>query len=197
MLKNSALLVTSAQKDLMTENGKAWGFTKESIQQNNVVSNIEKVVKKAREIDLTIIHSPVAFDYEALKDFNPLNNIQSVIIENKLLEMNTTGSEFIDEASPLSNETVLPFRQGFSSFWTKTIQSKLEEMEINNLYIVGMLAEGCVESHVRDATENGYRTNVITDAIGSTSLELLDASLKTLALHTSSLMTTEKFLDSF
>jgi nicotinamidase-related amidase len=196
MLKNSALLVTSAQKDLMTENGKAWGFTKESIQQNNVVSNIEKVVKKAREIGLTIIHSPVAFDYEELKDFDPLTSIQSVIIENKLLEVNTTGSEFIDEASPLSNEIVLPNRQGFSSFWAKTIQSKLEEMKINSLYIVGMLAEGCVESHARDAAENGFRTNVITDAIGSTSLELLEASLKTLALHTSSLMTTQEFIDS-
>ena len=39
-----------------------------------------------------------------------------------------------------------------------------------------MLAEGCVESHARDAVENGYRPIVISDATASTSEELLAAS---------------------
>jgi nicotinamidase-related amidase len=60
-----------------------------------------------------------------------------------------------------------------------------------------MLAEGCVESHARDAVENGYRPVIISDAIGSTSVELMDSSLKTLALHSAELMTTEQVLDSW
>lgn len=60
-----------------------------------------------------------------------------------------------------------------------------------------MLAEGCVESHSRDAVENGYRPIIISDAIGSTSEALLEASLKALELHSAKLMTTEQVLDSW
>lgn len=187
------LLITSAQVDLLAENGKAWGFTKDSEAKNKVRKNLSKLLKKAREQNIPIIHSPVAFDYEVMKGFKPLNAIQGVIIENRLLDMNSSGSEFIPEALPLENEIVLPFRQGFSSFWAKSIQEYLEKLNIDTIYIAGMLAEGCVESHARDATENGYKTIVITDAIGSTSLELLEASNKILALHTEVMITTKEF----
>lgn len=191
---NTALLITSAQVDLLSEDGKAWGFTKESVEKNKVRENLAKLLKEARKRNIPIIHSPVGFDYELMKGFIPLNPIQTDIIENKLLEMNSPGCEFIPEAQPLENEIVLPYRQGFSSFWAKSIQDHLKKKGIETLYIAGMLAEGCVESHVRDAAENGYRTIVISDAIGSTSLDLLEASNKTLAKHASAMITTKEFL---
>lgn len=194
MLKNKVLLITSAQADLLSEEGKAWGFTEESEKRNSVRMNLSKLLAEARKRDITIIHSPVAFDYRLMTDFQPLNAIQNVIVEHKLLEKYSPGSAFIPEAKPLDTEIVLPYRQGFSSFWAKSIQEHLEEFGVETIYIAGMLAEGCVESHVRDAAENGYRTVVISDAIGSTSLELLDAASKTLALHSAAMITTQDFL---
>lgn len=194
MQKNKVLLITSAQIDLLAENGKAWGFTRDSEEKNQVRKNLSKLLKKAREHSIPVIHSPVAFDYERMIGYKPLNAIQGVIIENNLLEMNTHGSEFIPEAFPLDHETVLPYRQGFSSFWTQSIQEHLVKLEVDTIYIAGMLAEGCVESHARDASENGYSTIVVSDAIGSTSLELLEASIKTLTLHTAAMITTKEFL---
>ncbi len=190
----SVLLITSAQVDLLSEDGKAWGFTEASEEKNNLRKNLIKVIKQARKQNIPIIHSPVGFDYEAMKGYEPLNAIQDVIVTNQLLDMNTSGVDFIDEAQPKKGDIVLPFRQGFSSFWAGSIQEYLEEMGVETIYVVGMLAEGCVQSHARDAAENGYKTIVISDAIGSTSLDLLEASLKTLALHTAALITTEEFL---
>ncbi len=190
------LLITSAQVDLLSENGKAWGFTKDSEAKNQVRKNLKKLLKMARKHNIPVIHSPVAFDYKKMKGYEPLNAIQGVIIENQLLEMNSTGSEFIPEAKPLKGEVVLPFRQGFSSFWAKTIQKHLKNLDVDTIYIAGMLAEGCVTSHARDAAENGYTPIVISDAIGSTSLELLEASKKTLALHTAAMISTEAFLNN-
>jgi nicotinamidase-related amidase len=57
-----------------------------------------------------------------------------------------------------------------------------------------MLAEGCIESHARDAAANGYRPIVIGDAIGATSRDLLEASLQSLVLHTHSLPSTDEVL---
>ncbi len=194
---NKVLLITSAQVDLLSENGKAWGFTEASEAQNKVRQNLVKILAQAREMNIPVIHSPVGFDYEKMKGFSPLNPIQGVIVENKLLEMNSPGIEFIPEALPREGETVLPYRQGFSSFWAKSIQGELKKIGADTIYIAGMLAEGCIQSHVRDAAENGYATVVISDAVGSTSLELLDASFKTLPLHTSEIITAEDFIQRF
>ncbi len=193
---NKVLLITSAQVDLLSEDGKAWGFTKDSEAKNKVRKNLKMIIKEARKRNIPIIHSPVGFDYKIMKGFEPLNTIQGVIIENKLLDINSSGVDFIPEALPLKSEVVLPYRQGFSSFWAKSIQQHLKRLGVDTIYIAGMLAEGCVESHARDAAENGYSTIVISDAIGSTSLELLEASEKTLALHTKAMITTKEFMDS-
>ena len=192
---NSVLLITSAQVDLLSENGKAWGFTKDSEAKNKVRENLRKVIKKARELNIPIIHSPVGFDYDKMKGYQPKNGIQQVIIDNQLLAMHTSGVDFIPEASPKNDEIVLPYRQGFSSFWAKSIQQYLERLDVETIYIAGMLAEGCVQSHTRDAAENGYKAIVITDAMGSTSLELLDASYKTLGIHAKALSDTKTFLN--
>ena len=194
MNATKVLLVTSAQVDLLSENGKAWGFTKESVNKNEVKQNLKVVLAKARENNIPIIHSPVGFPFEQMAGFKPKNAFQSVIIDNKLLEIGTKGVEFIKEATPKENEIGLPYRQGFSSFWANSIQEHLEKLGAETIYIAGMLAEGCVTSHSRDAAENGYTPIAISDAIGSTSLELLEASKKTLVLHTKAMITTEEFL---
>ncbi len=192
-MQNKVLLITSAQNDLLSESGKAWGFTESSEKQNDVRRNLTMLLEKARNRNIPIIHSPVGFDYEIMEEFEPLNAIQGVIVQNQLLAINSNGCKFIPEAQPMNREIVLPYRQGFSSFWAKLLQEHLDELGIDTIYIAGMLAEGCIESHVRDAVENGYKTVVVSDAIGSTSLDLLDASRKTLSLHASSIITTKEF----
>jgi len=195
MTEKYALLLTSSQNDLLSPNGKAWGLTSKTVLKNEVSSKLKAIIAGARAVNIPVIHSPVSFDYAKLKDFEPLSAIQSVVIENRLLEGGTPGAEFAEETTPLEKELVLPPRQGFSSFWTDTIQSQLDMLGVTTIFIAGMLAEACVEAHSRDAVENGYRPIIISDAIGSTSVELLEASLKTLELHSANLMTTEEVLN--
>ena len=195
MMNNYGLLITSAQNDLLSDNGKAWGFTAKTVVKNNVPKKLETITQAARAAGIPVIHSPVSFPFSKMTDFKPLSAIQSVIVDNKLLEQNTFGAEYIPEATPEEGDIVLADRQGFSSFWAQTIQDKLDALKVKTLFIAGMLAEGCVESHARDAVENGYRPIVISDAIASTSEELLTASQSTLALHTAKLRTTEQVLN--
>jgi maleamate amidohydrolase len=196
-MEKYALVITSSQKDLLAPEGKAWGLTSAAALKNDVPGKLKAIIERARAANIPVIFSPVAFDYAKLEGFEPFSAIQSVILENRLLEDGTSGAEFIEETTPAENELVLPPRQGFSSFWAQSIQSHLQELGVTTLFLAGMLAEGCIESHARDAVENGYRPIVISDAIGSTSVELLEASLKTLALHTAKLMTTEQFLTNW
>nr|WP_321485665.1 hypothetical protein [uncultured Draconibacterium sp.] len=71
MNATKVLLVTSAQVDLLSENGKAWGFTKESVTKNEVKQNLKVVLAKARENNIPIIHSPVGFPFSRWQVLNP------------------------------------------------------------------------------------------------------------------------------
>jgi nicotinamidase-related amidase len=132
MIKNYGLLITSAQNDLLSRKGKAWGLTQETALKNNVPGKLEAIIKGARSAHIPVIFSPVSFNYSELENFEPLSSIQSVIIDNRLLEAGSTGSEFIAEATPVEQDVLLPPRQGFSSFWTNTIQAHLQKYNVRN-----------------------------------------------------------------
>ena len=123
-MKNYALLITSAQNDLLSPNGKAWELTKKTVTKNSVPEKLKAIIQAARAASIPIIHSPVSFSFLNMNDSKPLSAIQSVIIENKLLEENTFGTQFIPEATPKNDDIILTDRQGFSSFWAKTIQGR-------------------------------------------------------------------------
>jgi ureidoacrylate peracid hydrolase len=197
MKNNNVLLITSAQNDLLHSSGKAWEMVRSTVEQNQVPARLARLAEKARAAGMTVIHSPIALDYATMNGFEPLTAIQNVILQNRLLAKGSSGAEFIKEAVPHSADIVLAPRQGFSAFWARTIQPELERLGTKTIFLAGMLAEACISSNTRDAVENGYRPVVISDAIGSTSPALLEASLKTMALHSHALMTTEQALRQF
>jgi nicotinamidase-related amidase len=197
MKSESILLITSAQNDLLDPAGGAWNIVRATVEKNDVPNKLNELAHAARASGIPVIHSPVEFDYPAMTDFKPLSAIQQVILDNKLLAKGTRGSQFLAGLNIQSKDSVLPPRQGFSSFWAKSIQGELERFGSRTIYIAGMLAEACVESHARDAVENGYRPIVISDAIGATSPGLLEASLQTLALHTPALLSAAQTIASW
>jgi nicotinamidase-related amidase len=197
-MKNThVLLITSAQNDLLSPKGKAWEMIRPTVEQNQVPTKLARLAEGARAAGMAVIHSPIAFDYTVMSGFEPLTTIQNVIIQNRLLAQGSPGAAFVAEAMPLPADRVLAYRQGFSAFWARTLQPELERLGARTIFIAGMLAEACISSHARDAAENGYRPVVVTDAIGATSLEQLQASLKMLSLHCHSLITTEEALGRF
>jgi biuret amidohydrolase len=197
MKSESIRLITSAQNDLLDPAGGAWNMVRATVEMNNVPNKLNELIRAARASGIPVIHSPIELDYPAMASFKPLSAIQRVVLDNKLLAKGTRGSEFLASLDIQSKDSVLRPRQGFSSFWAKTIQGELERFGALTIYIAGMLAEACVESHARDAVENGYRPIVISDAIGATSPGLLEASLQTLALHTSALLPAEQAIASW
>jgi nicotinamidase-related amidase len=197
MKSESILLITSAQNDLLDPAGGAWNFVRATVEKNDVPKKLIELTRAARASGIPVIHSPIELDYSAMAGFKPLSALQQVVLDNRLLAKGTRGSEFLAGLCIQSKDSVLRPRQGFSSFWARTIQGELESIGARTIYIAGMLAEACVESHARDAVENGCRPIVISDAIGATSPGLLEASLQTLALHTSALLTAEQAIISW
>jgi nicotinamidase-related amidase len=189
MKNETVLLITSAQNDLLDSSGKAWELVRSTVEQNRVPEKLSRLVEHARKVGMPVLFSPIELDYGAMAKIEPLTAIRSLIVKSQLLARSTPGVQRISRISAHPGDIVLRPRQGFSSFWARTIQDDLARLGARTIIIAGMLAEACVASHARDAAENGYRPVVVRDAIGSSSPEILEASLKTLALHTHALVT--------
>jgi maleamate amidohydrolase len=168
-----------------------------TVSAQRVPDKLAALAQAARCAGILVIHSPVVLDYQSLAGFEPKSALQGVLVNNHLLAKGDTGSDFAETCRPASTDVVLKPRQGLSSFWAHTIDAVLEEVRPATITIAGMLAEGCVSSHARDAVENGYRPLVVSDAIGATSTELLAAARQELALHTGGLPTNEEVIASW
>ncbi len=181
----SALLLTSTQFDLLHPEGGAWSLVKSTVTANGVVENLVRLAATARKMEIPVFHSPIAIDYAGLPaaPLDAPSAIHQLVVSNKLLGKGTRGTEFLCELTPETGDVVLPARSGFSSFWSNDIDQRLRSLGVRRLYIAGMLAHACVESHARDAVEKGYQPVIVRDAIGAAGADLLDASLKILSLH--------------
>ena len=185
MKNKSALIITSAQHDLLHPQGGAWPLVESTVKPRAVVEHLSRLLAAARRERIPVFHSPVVIDYgnPSLQAMEPPSAIHRLILKNKLLGKGTLGAQFLTELSPLAGEGILPGRTGFSSFWNSDLDEQLRAKGIRQVFLAGMLAHACIESHARDAVEKGYQPVIARDAIGAAGDALLEASLKILELH--------------
>ena len=76
----------------------------------------------------------------------------------------TWGHEFHPDMIPDNNTVVMNPHKGLSNFWTGDAALQLRQYGVQTIILAGMSANLCVESHLRDAIENGFDVIVIADA---------------------------------
>ena len=54
----TALLVTDAQNDFLSEKGVTWPLVGDSVKENNTIENIERLFKAAKGNDVEVFISP-------------------------------------------------------------------------------------------------------------------------------------------
>ena len=59
---------------------------------------------------------------------------------------------------------ILSPHKGLSGFWAADITIQFRQRHIETIILAGMSANLCVESHLRDAVENGFEVLVVKDA---------------------------------
>src|SRR5262245_3924413 len=75
----------------------------------------------------------------------------------------TKGAEIHASVTPQSGETVI--EKNFpNSFRGTTLQKRLEELDVKNLVVAGMMTHMCVDASVRQAADLGYKITLLGDA---------------------------------
>jgi len=178
-LSKTAFFVTDPQNDFLSEKSPAWGLVGPTVKKHKVVEKEKMLKKLAKDLGIPLFYSTHMY---TPKDFEqwpkqPLNGIDKVMFENKMFAQGEWGHEIHPELLPDSNTIVMNPHKGLSNFWTGDAAIQLRMYGIETVIMYGMSANMCVESHARDAIENGFELIIIADATAAAGEAAYEAAL--------------------
>jgi len=171
---DTAVVFIDPQNDVLSEKGLAWPLLHESLKENNTIENMERIFKSAKTHGYEVFISPHYF-YPTDKGwkFNgPLeaDEAASGLFARKgvlnLDGLKGSGADWLERFKPYIEDgktiVVSPHR-----VWgpeTNDLVLQLRKRRISRIILGGMLANMCVESHLRELVEQGFEVAVVKDA---------------------------------
>lgn len=174
----TAVLIIDPVNDFLSEGGAAWDLAKSTVEKNDVVSNLRRLIDGARARAVPVLFAPMAFTQEdyASEDLQRRSGIGRIMFERKMFLAGSWGADFHPDLKPDDDDIVLLPHKGTDVFQTDLPQH-LERLGTTHLVISGMAANLCCEGTGRHATEHGYDVTFLSDAIGAENLAAYEAAI--------------------
>jgi len=172
--RDTAVVVIDPQNEVLSEKGRAWGVVGESVKQNKTVENLERIFEAAKQKGFEVFISPHYF-YPTDKGwkFNgPLENDElnaGMFTRTGVLNLDgfsKSGADWLERFKPYIDDgkTVVVSPHRVFGPQTNDLVLQLHKRRISKVILCGMLANMCVESHLRDLLEQGFEVAVARDA---------------------------------
>ena len=163
-LEKTAIFITDPQNDFLSEGGAAWALVGEQVVADKVVEHQVQLLEAAKEVGIPVFYSTHMYTEMDYKNWKSLNAIDKIMFEIDMFHEGTWGHDFHPDLMPGDNTIVMNPHKGLSNFWTGDAALQLRQYGVETLILTGMSANLCVESHTRDAIENGFDVIIIADA---------------------------------
>jgi nicotinamidase-related amidase len=171
---DTAVVFIDPQNDVLSEHGVNWGAVGASVTENRTVDNMERIFKVAKAKQYDVFISPHYFyptDY-AWKSYGPLEQgeVESKSFARKgplnLGGFEGSGADWLDRFKPYieDGKTVVASPHKVWGPQTNDLTLQLRKRGISKIVLGGMLANICVESHLRELLEQGFEIAVVKDA---------------------------------
>jgi nicotinamidase-related amidase len=172
--RDTAVVFTDPQNEVLSETGKAWPLVRESLAENNTIENMDRLFAAAKKLEFEVFISPHYFyPTDAGWKFNgPLEADEAAagffgrrgIL--KLEGLAGSGADWLPRFKPYIEDgrTVVVAPHRVFGPETNDLVLQLRKRRIARVILGGMLANMCVESHMRELIEQGFEVAVIKDA---------------------------------
>ena len=178
--KRAALVVIDPQIDVMSPKGRAWPAVGESVTENNLVPNLVELFAAAKRARIVVAVSPhyyYGWDHRWRRGA-PLERFQHDVgvFDRKgpydLDGFRASGADFMEEFKPYieDGETIVCSPHKLYGPQANDLKLQLGKQGVNQVILAGMLANMCVESHMRDLLEAGFEVAVVRDAVAAPKL---------------------------
>ncbi|MCA1604775.1 MAG: cysteine hydrolase [Acidobacteria bacterium] len=192
----TALLVIDPVNDFLSEGGAGWELVKTTVEKNDVIGNLKRVIEGARGCGVPVLFGPMAYTEEdyAEDQLHRKSGINRLMFETKMFLAGSWGADFHPDLQPQEGDTVLLPHKSIDVFETD-LPDHLRRLGVTHLVIAGMTANLCCESTGRHAMEAGFDVTFLSDAIGAAGLPAYEASIRVnYPLVANAVITVDEFL---
>ena len=171
---NTALVITDPQNDFLSPDGVTWGVVGESVTENNTVSNIETLLRIAKENGIPVFVSPHYYyptdhGWEFEGSLEKLMHAIGMFDRKGPLDLNgfeNSGADWLEPYKTYLNdgETIITSPHKVYGPETNDLALQLRKRGIDKVILAGMSANLCVEAHMRELLEQGFEVAVVKDA---------------------------------
>ena len=174
LANDTALVVIDPQNDVLSDQGISWGLVADSIKENNTIVNLARLFEAAKDGRFQVFISP-HYLYPADQAWMFVGPVEKMMLDSKeffrpdplsLDGFEGSGADWLAQYKPFidDGETVVV---GPHKMWgpqTNDLVLQLRKRKISKIVLAGMLANLCVESHLRELLEQGFEVAIVKDA---------------------------------
>ena len=177
----TALLITDPQNDFLSPDGVTWGVVGKSVEANDTVNNIERLLKAAKANDIPVFVSPHYYyphDHgwkfegaleKLMHNIGMFDRGDALSVEG----FDGSGADWLERYKPYieDGETVVTSPHKVFGPETNDLVLQLRKRGIDKVILAGMSANLCTESHMRELVEQGFEVAVVSDATAAAQVE--------------------------
>src|SRR3954452_16485915 len=170
----TALVVIDPQNDVLSEKGVSSGLVGASVKENDTVENLARLFTAAKDREYGVFVSP-HYLYPHDQSWRFGGAVERMMLEGKEFfrpdplateGFAGSGADWLDRYKPLieDGKTVVVSPHKVWGPQTNDLVLQLRKRGIGKIILAGMLANLCVESHLRELLEQGFEVAVVKDA---------------------------------
>lgn len=172
--QDTALVVIDPQNDVLSEQGVSWALVGASVRENGTVPNLSRLFKAAKANGFHVFVSPhYLYPHDQHWQFGgPVEH--SMLDSKEFYRPNPigaagfigSGADWLDAYKRFIEDgtTVVASPHKVWGPQTNDLVLQLRKRGIAKVVLAGMLANLCVESHLRELLEQGFEVAVVKDA---------------------------------
>lgn len=164
----TALVVIDPQTDVLGEDGRAWDLVKDSVIANDTVENIASLFEVSLELGYTVLVSP-HYLFESDQDWAFAGAAEQSMLDRRefyrpepldVAGLRGSGADWVDRLRPYVEDeaTVVISPHKVWGPQSNDLVLQLRKRSVSNVILAGMMANLCVESHLRELLEQGSRS---------------------------------------
>jgi biuret amidohydrolase len=170
----TALVVVDPQVDFLDEGGVAWGVVGESVQEQGVVDNLERLFIAAKAVDMPVVVSPHYY-YPQDHKWKFEGTLERVMHSIGMFDrkdplsvdgFDGSGADWMPQYKKYieDGETIVCSPHKIYGPEQNDLVLQLRKVGIDKVILAGMSANLCVESHMRELLETGFEVAIVRDA---------------------------------
>ena len=170
----TALLLVDPYNDFLSEGGKVWPRLAEVANAVDLHGNLRRICEAMR-----CAHWPIFIVPHHRAQPNELDGwthptpYQQSASQAQVFAKDSWGGQWHPDFAPQPEDTVVKEHWGGSGFANTDLDLLLRQKNVSHLIVIGLIANTCIETTSRYASELGYHVTLVRDATAAFSQEAM------------------------